>query len=222
MRPLTLILSLLIAPAARADLSDSGNLNIGGNGVIAGTMTVQGNAFSVGGSTFSVSAGTVQAGGLLKVSAAGVQWADGSVSTTASSGNSEALRVSTQTLLESSLSGAGNDSSFAGCIAGSTVTMTISRNEAVEIGFSAPTHITGSSQGYAYLWVLVDGEFVSGEAISQAITHGSYMPNSSAGFLATTFLDSETPGTHSYCFGIGMAQNNTPWIDPPTIFYVRE
>lgn len=54
-----------------------------GSAVVLGTMTVQGNAFSIGGSTFAVSAGTVQLGGLLKVSVQGLQWNDGSVSTTA-------------------------------------------------------------------------------------------------------------------------------------------
>lgn len=81
-----LLFVLMAARNASADISDSGSLTIGGQSVIAGTMTVQGNAFSVGGSTFSVLAGTVNVSGLLKVSAAGIQWDDGKVSTTSSSG----------------------------------------------------------------------------------------------------------------------------------------
>lgn len=88
MRTFYLALGVMIfaAAAARADVSDSGSLLIGQQAVIGGTMTVQGNAFSVGGTTFSVSAGTVSVGGLLKPSAAGIQWADNTVSTTASAG----------------------------------------------------------------------------------------------------------------------------------------
>lgn len=101
MRILVLIAAAMIATPVRADVSDSGNLQIGGEGVIAGTMTVQGNAFSVGGSTFSVLAGTVNVGGLLKVSAAGIQWNDGKVSTTSVSGGGggvgDAVLTSSQT-----------------------------------------------------------------------------------------------------------------------------
>lgn len=87
MTRLIILLSMLVLAApARADISDSGNLTIGGNGVIQGTMTVQGSAFSVGGSTFAVLSGTAQVGGLLRVSGQGIQWNDGSTSTTAFSG----------------------------------------------------------------------------------------------------------------------------------------
>lgn len=83
---LVLIAIALTAPA-RADVSDSGNLTIGGQGIIQGTMTVQGNAFSVGGTTFSVSGGSVTLGGRLNAAAAGIKWADGTTSITASNGN---------------------------------------------------------------------------------------------------------------------------------------
>lgn len=95
------LLSALRVPSAYADVSDSGNLTIGGQGVVAGTMTVQGNAFSVGGSTFAVLAGTVNVGGLLKLSAAGIQWNDGKVSTTSATGGGggvgDAVLTSSQT-----------------------------------------------------------------------------------------------------------------------------
>jgi hypothetical protein len=57
-----IVLAALAAVPAQADVSDSGNLSIGGNGVIAGTMTVQGNAFSIGASTLVVSGGRVGIG----------------------------------------------------------------------------------------------------------------------------------------------------------------
>lgn len=108
------ILLMALALPARAAITDSGNLTIGGQGVISGTFTVQGSAFSVGATTFSVNgssvgirtsvpaaaldvAGSVQIGsgtakstftaaGMLKLNAAGIQWADGSTSTTAAVG----------------------------------------------------------------------------------------------------------------------------------------
>lgn len=87
---LALVLGLTTA-SARADVSDSGDLTIGGTGVIQGTMTVQGNAFSVGGATFSVSGGSITLGGRLNAAAAGIKWADGTTSTTASSGGGGGL-----------------------------------------------------------------------------------------------------------------------------------
>lgn len=80
------IIALALAASARADVSDSGSLTIGGQGVIQGTMTVQGSAFSVGGTTFSVAGGSVTLGGQLNVSAAGIKWADGTVSVSSSGG----------------------------------------------------------------------------------------------------------------------------------------
>jgi hypothetical protein len=105
---------LLLAGSAWADVSDSGNLTIGGQGVIQGTMTVQGNAFSVGGSTFAVLGGTVNVGGLLKVSAAGIQWDDGKVSTTTSSGGGGNMTAS----------GANNVTGSIAMVVGSTFTAT--------------------------------------------------------------------------------------------------
>lgn len=85
-RLILLGIALGLSAPARADLSDSGSLTIGGQGIIQGTMTVQGAAFSVGGTTFSVAGGSVTLGGRLNAAAAGIKWADGSISTTASSG----------------------------------------------------------------------------------------------------------------------------------------
>ena len=83
MRILLAALLSAVALSARADLSDSGNLTIGGQAVVAGTMTVQGSQFSVGGATFSVAGGSVTLGGRLNAAAAGIKWADGTTSTTA-------------------------------------------------------------------------------------------------------------------------------------------
>lgn len=82
------LMALSLAAPARADVSDSGNLTIGGQGIIQGTMTVQGAGFSVGGTTFSVAGGSVTLGGRLNAAAAGILWADNTTSTTASAGSS--------------------------------------------------------------------------------------------------------------------------------------
>lgn len=88
----------LAAASVRADVSDSGSLTIGGTGVIQGTMTVQGSAFSVGGATFTVAGGSVTLSGRLNVSAAGIKWADGTVSvSSAGGGGGNAVLTATQT-----------------------------------------------------------------------------------------------------------------------------
>lgn len=96
-RKILLLLALGLTVPAQADVSDSGNLTIGGTGVIQGTMTVQGSAFSVGGATFTVAEGSVTLGGRLNVASTGIKWADGSTSTTAPSGAGNVLLTATQT-----------------------------------------------------------------------------------------------------------------------------
>lgn len=98
MKALILVALLAAIPKAYADVSDSGNLLIGGNGVFGGTMAVQGNAFSVGGATFTVAGGSITLGGRLNAAVAGITWADGSTSTTAAGGGSGDVMLSaTQT-----------------------------------------------------------------------------------------------------------------------------
>jgi hypothetical protein len=88
-----------LASSARADISDSADLNLGGQAVIAGTVTVKGSAFSVGGATFTVLGGSVTVGGLFKPSTLGIRWADGSTSTSAySSVGGDMLLAATQTV----------------------------------------------------------------------------------------------------------------------------
>ncbi|MBI5595719.1 MAG: hypothetical protein HY928_06470 [Elusimicrobia bacterium] len=146
---LAAVLLAALALPAEADVVDSGSLVIGQQGIIGGTMTVQGNAFSVGGSTFSVSYGTVSVGGLLKPSSAGIQWADGSVSTTASAGGSgSASLAATQTFT------GGN--TFAGTVSASTAIY--SQNPWLGLPNVQPD--TTTVGGYASIWS-VDGAFQS-------------------------------------------------------------
>jgi hypothetical protein len=84
-----LICALLLSTGrAWADLSDSGNL------VIGGTATIQGSAFSVGGATLSVSGGIISLGGQLNMAAGGVRWADGTVTTSSSASSGAIIQVS--------------------------------------------------------------------------------------------------------------------------------
>lgn len=88
------LLAALALPA-RADIVDSGSLIIGGQGIIGGTFTVQGNAMSVAGSVSATSAtlsGTgnnvfslTTSSGIHLVSGV-VRWPDGSTSSSANSG----------------------------------------------------------------------------------------------------------------------------------------
>jgi hypothetical protein len=75
---------LMGASQAWADLSDSGNL------VIGGTATIQGNSFSVGGTTFSIVGGTITVGGFVRLSNQGLMFGDGTTQTTAG-GSSQAI-----------------------------------------------------------------------------------------------------------------------------------
>lgn len=109
------LLGLLALPA-KADIVDSGSLQIGGQGIIGGTMTVQGNALGVAGSVSATSAtlsGTGTAvysltsssgihviNGKIKIDSGGfIEWPDLSKSTTAAvaGGAGDAVLSATQT-----------------------------------------------------------------------------------------------------------------------------
>lgn len=134
-RMILLLLTLGIGATAHADVSDSGNLTIGGQGIIQGTMTVQGAAFSVGGSSFAVSAGTVQVGGLLRVSSQGIQWNDGSVSTTSVGGVGGASSSTYVRLCggDQTPTGTQNTQATAATVTNSTATMTFASGSWAEV-----------------------------------------------------------------------------------------
>ena len=108
MKILLLIAAFAIVPSAHADVSDSGNLSIGGNGVIFGSMTVMGpiaassvTLSSSGAGAYDLTTATgihVLSGAIKLESGSYVQWADGSMSTTAASGGSgNVILTATQT-----------------------------------------------------------------------------------------------------------------------------
>jgi hypothetical protein len=187
---------LFCAGLAHADVSDSGDLLIGGQGVIGGTMTVQGSAFSVGGATFSVSAGTVSVGGLLKPSASGIQWADGSVSTTAAAGGPAAYAsTTTQKIGATSIT-----ATAAGlCVAGSSITMTTGARR-VLLTFTGTAD--GSTPGAEYVITpMVDGAIPApydgdtGAVNFTATSPANYHVNVSFSFLTGPL----SPGSHTFC-----------------------
>lgn len=160
----------LTAASVRADVSDSGNLIIGGNGVIQGTMTVQGSAFSVGGATFSVAGGSITLGGRLNAAAAGIKWADGTTSTTAASGGGGGVATSSATYGDLTVYSGNTASSYGPCLAGSSVTFT---------GTGALLGMDGAfykiTTGLVYGRWLVDGATTwNGSSV-----HSIYIPNDS-------------------------------------------
>lgn len=109
------ILAVTALPV-RADVVDSGNLQIGGQGVFGGSVTVQGNALGVNGSVTAASVTLTGTGAqsFALTTASGIhvtngkvqlgqgsfiEWSDGSRSTTASSPSGGVTFASTYTLI---------------------------------------------------------------------------------------------------------------------------
>ena len=199
---LGLLLALLAAALpARADVSDSGALTLGGQAVIAGTATVQGGSFSVGGATFTVSGGSVTLGGRLNLAAAGIKWADGTTSTTAASGGGGSGFVNQSTFTAFPQFSFTNTTFAAGCVTNSTVTMTTSGSQ-VLIYFYGNVTVTGGN--YSYFNVLMDGSFVSPFGSSQS----AGVSDTSSGLYQKAnmhIIRDVSPGTHSWCL---MVRNN--------------
>jgi hypothetical protein len=144
----------LAAASSRADVSDSGNLTIGGQGVIQGTMTVQGTGFSVGGTTFAVAGGSVTLGGRLNVSAAGIKWADGTVSVSSAGGVAGCAYNSTRTILATDYTTTATSTGTS--ITGGSITLTLSQTSRIWIrGFGSLRNNNGGSQ--TLLSAVVDG-----------------------------------------------------------------
>ena len=211
-------LVVLGAASAHADISDSGNLTIGGQAVIAGTMTVQGGAFSVGATTFSVNAGTVSVSSVLKASQ-GILWADGSTSTTAVASASPLtmlvnstdtvsglktfvgnVKMSTHAFV--TLTGASystTQTTLSSCVTGSTVTITIvgSTVAVVSAGYAANT-----AESLVAASFLMDGGYASGLGGTAAITSGTAGSTQASNISFTWIQGGLSPGTHSFCLVI--------------------
>lgn len=195
-RLILLSAALALSAPAHADVSDSGNLTIGGNGVFQGTTTVQGSEFSVGGATFTVSGGSVTLGGRLNAAATGIKWADGTTSTTAASGGASALAITTCTT--GGFGGTWSYTAFG--VAQTTVTMTASGNHKVRITLNASVENTAQYNSVAATF-LQDGAFVSpysssiaSKYIVMAVSGGS----GDNGLDFSVVIPAPSAGSHSY------------------------
>ena len=180
-------LSLISTGLVHADISDNGNLTLSNQAVVQGTMTVQGSAFSVGGSTFSVAAGSVTLGGPLNAAPSGIKWADGSTSTTA-------VTVSPGTAILSATQTFSGSNTFA---------------SSMTIGSGGNLTVLGTSN----LWVMVsslDITAVSTVTFSGLVSSVTYRVEydvftSSAIFFAALFNDdsNQNYGTSIFTFNQG-------------------
>lgn len=193
------LLALALVGTARADISDSGNLTIGGQGIIQGTMTVQGNALGVGGSitatTFSsapvILASTISAPG----SQLNVYTDGGNRALVASYGSNSGLRLNIGTFLGSQI---GNLEVFN--TGGPTLYFrrndtSVSSGETLGgISFRDSDTSTGGSSRKAYYENLAEGTWGSGQTMEQSHRWGlsrgggtaaDYMVLSSTGLLIT-------------------------------------
>ncbi len=97
----------------------------------------------------------------------------------------------------------GSNTSFNGCMTGSTVTVTMSNNRAM-VNYAGSWDDGTSAGKIVRLYLLVDGAFVQGENGTDAfINHvnpsGSYSQNMSFSYLTPTL----SAGSHSICIGGG-------------------
>lgn len=163
-----------------------------GQGVVKGSMTVQGNAFSVGGSSFAVIgssvgvrttspaaaldvSGSVQIGsgtakstftasGQLKLNAFGIQWADGTTSTTSASTGFQAVSAATAAVTSQNTT---TNTSWTS-VAGATVTLTANGNR---LFMHFACDITQASSGYrSYGGFLLNGALFDGQTTSTGFT----------------------------------------------------
>lgn len=190
-RKIFFLIALGIAVPVRADISDSGNLTIGGQGIIQGTMTVQGSGFSVGGTTFTVAGGSVTLGGRLNAAAAGIKWADGTTSTTAASGGGGGVATSSATYGDTTAYSGNTASSYGPCLAGSTVTFT---------GTGALLGLDGSfykiTAGAVFGRWLVDGATI----LNGSSVHSIYIANDAVDVVSWHLpVSGLSPGSHTAC-----------------------
>lgn len=195
LRIMLLVVSLGLGVSARADISDSGNLTIGGTGVIQGTMTVQGNAFSVGGATFAVAGGSITLGGLLNAGTAGIKWADGSTSTTAATSPVGLTRSSTT--INPMPNASFTNIALGPCHSGSTLTLTTN-------GGKVRISVAGSGANSTlemHIGLLQDGAFVEGTNSTKPITSANCTGNGNPINMSFSWVTPTAPsaGSHTWC-----------------------
>jgi hypothetical protein len=187
------ILALVLAPCpAHADISDSGNL------VIGGTATIQGSAFSVGATTFTVAAGTATIGGLLQLSAQGVKFADATVQTTAATSStqksSSSIAVSFQALTSV-------QTIMSKCVPGSTVTVTVPVGGAdVRLDFYGS--LSGNDGTIYTVGYLRDGAIGQTQTTTKGMDDGGGALFYYVNYKFFDVIQNETAGQHYYCLTV--------------------
>ncbi|MBI3298123.1 MAG: hypothetical protein HYZ75_08165 [Elusimicrobia bacterium] len=213
-----LALSALIAAPVRADVVDSGSLIIGQQGIIGGTMTVQGNALGVAGSVSATSAtllgmgaeifslttssGIHMVSGTLKLNPGTmIEWGDGSKSTIAASGGGTFSAASTMTIVPRNQS--TTQTEFGSCFT-STVAMTTSGGK-ILISFTGAASNNNATGHWSNLGVLMDGDFITGDDgiknTSTSAIASMVAPAANFSFNQSfTFLQqAPSAGPHSWC-----------------------
>lgn len=204
-----LSMTLGLAVSARADISDSGNLTIGGQAMIVGSMTVTG---PIAGSSITLSTTGAQVyalttstgihilNGRLKLEVGSyIEWPDGKTSTTSATAASS-TQNSTYTYLQNEYT--DGVAPMGPCISGSTITFTTSGNP-VEIMFDF-SQAHGASGGGTRVQVLMDGAWIDDFGPSESMAPMSRDPGASSTVWFPTYLRYRTntapsAGTHSFC-----------------------
>lgn len=220
-----------LAVPARADIVDSGSLQIGGQGQFGGTVTVQGNALGVAGAvsatsvtlsgsganvySLTASSGIHIINGKLKLDAgAMIEWADGTTSvSSAASGGSVAYATMTIS------SDKTNNTLLGPCIAGSTLTIATS-GRPVLVNLVA-RYFTVNTSEYPLVSILRDGAFLGGTGSSTPIQTGE-PANQAINPFGVPFLDVVGAGSHSYCITVGAGGGGTGKLAAPINFSVIE
>lgn len=158
-------------------------------------LDVNGDAQFGSGATKS----TFTATGLLKLTSSGIQWADGTTSTTSAAAASS-TQNSTYTYLIDEYTNSG--ANMGPCISGSTITFTTSGNP-VEIIFDF-SQAHGASGGGTRVQVLMDGARIDDFGPLDSMAPMSRDPGASSTVWFPTYLHYRTntapsAGAHSFC-----------------------
>jgi hypothetical protein len=222
MKIFTLLLGMALVTAAHADVSDSGNLTIGGQGVIAGSMTVQGSGglsvtYGVTASTLTASSATLTATGssvYALTSSSGIhvlngeirleqgayiRWPDQHTSTTSSAGGGSVI-TSSFTAVKS-----GTITQTAPRVAVATVTFTSSGSRNIYIHVYGNFGVSAASGAYPMWSFLMDGALGPGlTELRPACAGAATGIGSSFNVPCSDYVlyggSIPTAGAHSYAF----------------------
>lgn len=195
------ILSLLSVCSSAVPFTIDGStifVNAGYVGIRTSTPTtvldVNGDAQFGAGATKSTFTST----GLLNLAPAGIQWADGTVSTTAMSGGGSSASSTVEANLDTMAW--SNGATLTGvCVTGSTITITGSE---FDVRFSGSVCDNAGCNGAAAFQIgyLIDGAYPSGQTSTRgttsAITAGATFGGANLSFTKSESLSS---GSHSFC-----------------------